>query len=280
MSYSNPDILILSAPIGLDAVIQSLQQDLYAGLPWLQKSFGRAREFMDEGTKVPKAYMGDGEYHSVLPNDFLTAQSFVLARSEERWPSYPIHGLERDLSIIFWCNLKTIHPDKNYIFTEELRWDVEKIIKANPRVQKITGFYDDRIEDVFIGFIGQNNGIDGAKIKGEMLMYPYAGFRYDITVAYPEHADCLVWTSGFNSSMIFMDDIDFVVSGGRIGATTYQDNKLKGKKIRLIREGLLQHTQNINNNWFWSFSSGSGTITVDPAWIKDERVKIEIYGYA
>lgn len=278
MSYSNPDILIIETPIGLDAVVQSYQQDLYAGLPWLTKSFGRAREFREDGKKVPKCYMGLGEYYNALPNDFLQAQSFIIAREREQWPDYPASDLERELSMIFWCNLQWINPAKDYIFTEELRWDVEKIIKANPFTKAIQSFYDDRIEDVFMGYVGENHGTDGAQDR-PYLMYPYAGFRFDVLASYPEHADCKTWSSAFNSSLYFMDDIDFQVTGDLVGKTTFQDDRLKGKKVRLIREGLTQHTQQTEGNWFWSFASDTGTITVNPAWYDTERVKIEIYGF-
>jgi hypothetical protein len=280
MSYSNPDILIIENPIGLDAVIQTYQQDLYAGLPWLTKSFGRAREFKEDGRKTPKAYMGLGEYHNVLPNDSLQAQSFIMAREQEKWDKYPYSDLSRDLSIVFWANLKEINPNKDYIYTEELRWDVEKIIKENPYTKSINAYWDDRVEDVFMGYIGENRGVDGQEEKGQLLMYPYAGFRYDITAIYPEHANCVRWVNPFNPAVEYLDDIDFVIGDDLKGLTVYQNNKLKGRKIRLIREGLVQHTQNVGANWYWSFSSATGTITVNPAWIKDERVKIEIYGFA
>jgi|GEM_PF-5870455 len=76
-----------------------------------------------------------------------------------------------------------------------------------------------------------------------------------------------------------MDDIDFQVSGDLVGKTVYQDDRLKGKKVRLVREGLKQHIQQTEGSWYWSFNSATGTITVNPAWYDKERVKIEIYGF-
>lgn len=196
MSYKNPSIPVIAIPIGLDAVIQSLQQDL-ATLTWLDKSFGRAWEFKEKGAdgkiiKVPKAYMGKGEYHNVLPNDNLKAQSFISVRGNERWDldytRASDNGLERDLSCIFWFNLKKIDPTKDYIFTELLKKDVEKVIKANKYVKLISNYYDERVEDVFDGYVDGSQGgaysIDDHKTQ--YLMYPYSGFRFDFTVAYWE----------------------------------------------------------------------------------------------
>jgi hypothetical protein len=196
MSYQNPDILLISSPKGIDAVIQSIQQQFAAGLTWLDKSFGRAWEFKEvdpdgKTIRVPKCYSGSGEYINVLPNDFLKAQSFITVRNEETWPSYSRatgNSKNRTLSAIFWFNLKQIDETKDYIFTEELKTEVEKILKANAYVATIDKYYDERVEDVFDGYISQADSgrysVDDTKTQ--YLMYPYSGFRFDFTVAYME----------------------------------------------------------------------------------------------
>jgi hypothetical protein len=91
MSYSNPEILTIDNATGLDAVIKSIQTDL-ATIPWLQKSFGRAWEFTEKQesrvVRVPKVYQGESEYLNVLPNDHLSAQSFIMADGPEEWTEY------------------------------------------------------------------------------------------------------------------------------------------------------------------------------------------------
>jgi hypothetical protein len=197
MSYQNPDIPLITSPIGLDKVIQNIQQALTAGLPWLEKSFGRAWEFkeVDPATekivRVPKCYSGSGEYINVLPNDFLKSQSFITVRNEETWPAYTRatgNSKLRALSTIFWFNLKEIDSSKDYIFTEVLKKDVEKVLKANAYVASIDKYFDERVEDVFDGYISQAESgrysVDDTKTQ--YLMYPYSGFRFDVTVAYDE----------------------------------------------------------------------------------------------
>jgi hypothetical protein len=71
-----------------------------------------------------------------------------------------------------------------------LKKDVEKILKANAYVASIDKYFDERVEDVFDGYISQAESgrysVDDTKTQ--YLMYPYAGFRFDFTVAYME--DC------------------------------------------------------------------------------------------
>jgi hypothetical protein len=274
MNYAAPDIIQIVNPIGLDAVIQSMQNDLYLGLPWLQKSFGRAREMRDDvGGKAPKAYMGLGEYHSVLPNDMLKSQSFIMARESESRPNWPDTGLERTISIVFWMDLKQINANKDYIHSEELKVHVDKVINTNPYTDHITNFWDDRIEDVFMGYV-DNYGED----IHEYLKYPYGGFRFDVVMVYPQYDDCVEWSSGGFSQGAenAQPDIEFIVTLAMNGTTTYQNDLLKGKKIRLIREGLFQHKLVEEDLPFWSFDSAGGLVTVSPPWIEKERIAIQI----
>lgn len=190
MTYANPTILAITNPIGLDRVIEDLRNDL-STIPWLEKCFGRAWTFSEKDEtdetrkaklKVPKCYTSEGEYLNVLPNDNLIAQSFIACESEERWMAYvntgPDNPKERNLNIIFWVNLKQIDPNKEYIFTEELKKDVEKVIRPNPYVKSINSFFDEKPEDVFAGY--------DINKDSQYLMYPYAGMRFNITVGYFE----------------------------------------------------------------------------------------------
>lgn len=203
MSYLNPEILPIDSPIGLDRIIQELQEKLET-LPWLAKAFGRAWEFTEKTAdgrviRVPKVWQGTdqstgkGEYISVLPNDNITSQSFIMAASAEEWTDFQLFGpttKERKLKIIFWFNLNEIDPNKDYIFTEELKADVEKLLKSFPHTKSIDSFTDERAEDVFEGYINSGSGTlstadDDVNVY---LIHPYAGFRFNITVSFYE--DC------------------------------------------------------------------------------------------
>lgn len=195
MSYINPTVLVPSAPTGLDNVIESIRLNL-AQLTWLEKSFGRAWEFKETDVSgnivvIPKVFQGrsdgnrEGEYLNVLPNDSLNAQSFIAAKGPENWSQFNrFEGSmkERKISIIFWVNLKEIDVSKNYIFIDELKGQVEQILSRLPDVKQIDAYYDEKAEDIFHGYSVK-------EVKTQYLMYPYAGMRFDLTVAYPEVCD-------------------------------------------------------------------------------------------
>lgn len=175
----NPSALEVVNPIAFDEVIASYQHD-FAAIAWNQKSFGRAYEQPDaEGDlRTPKIYQGNGEYYDVLPNDMLNAFSFLMARSEERRTDED--GLERDVSAVFWLNLQEARPGIDEVTVEPLRLNVLKVIKDNPYTMSIERYFDERHEDVFMGYIS------GDRLRSnKYLMYPFSGFRIDFIVGYP-----------------------------------------------------------------------------------------------
>lgn len=191
MSYNNPTILAGGAT-GFDAAIESIRAAL-AAITWLDKSFGRAWEFKEtlptdgKNITVPKVFIGqtngkEGEYHNVLPNDFLKSQSFIRARGSEEWTEFNRNGgsmKSRPVSVILWVNLKEIDVSKNYIFTEELKSDVEEILRSNPYTLSMDNYFDERVQDIFDGY-------DIVDETTQYLMYPYAGMRFDLTLTFPE----------------------------------------------------------------------------------------------
>jgi hypothetical protein len=190
MSYNNPSTGVTGAT-GLNAAIESIRSSL-AALTWLEKSFGRAWEFKEKNTEdrtisIPKVFMGqtdnkEGEYLNVLPNDFLKAQSFIKMAGPEEWTQFNRYDgsmKSRKISIIFWCNLKEIDVSKNYIFTDELKDQVEDILRKHPSISSLDAYYDERAEDIF-------NGYSLEEVETQYLMYPYAGFRVDCTISYGE----------------------------------------------------------------------------------------------
>lgn len=124
----------------------------------------------------------EGEYLNVLPNDFLKAQSFIKMNGPENWEQFNrFEGSmkSRKISVIFWVNLKYIDVSKNYIFIDVLKNQVEDILRTHPNTGTIDAYYDERAEDVFDGYSIQD-------VDTKYLMYPYSGFRFDLTVNYPE----------------------------------------------------------------------------------------------
>lgn len=279
MSYASPYIAPFNvAAISLDKVIQSLQFEL-GQLPWLDYSFGRAYEFKEldvngKALRIPKCFTQAGEYINVLPNDFARAHSFIALKSKEEWLQFNYVGgstKEAFLSIIIWGNLKKIDNTKNYIYTEILKNDVEKIIKKNEFVLTILSCIDERAEDVF-------NSYDLLTVKDTLpqyLMYPFCGFRIDLTVNYFEECDDtpLIPPNYINYDLM-IPDINFFASSPM---SSYQNDTLKGKKVRLFRSGIKQAISANDEGYYYSFDIDTGTVVPIPAFTVNEYVSLEIY---
>jgi len=175
-----PSAPVQQNPVGFDEVMVYYQL-LFSNLMWSNhKSFGRAYEqpFNNAKNRVPKIYQGGKEYYDPLPHDALDSYSFLMARSPER--RVDEEGLERDVSVVFWFDLRKVLPGIDNPSVESLRLEVEQMIKESMYVGSINGFYDERIEDIFFGYIE-----DELLEDNQYLMFPYAGFRIDFVAAYP-----------------------------------------------------------------------------------------------
>jgi hypothetical protein len=179
--YSNPNVPLIENPINLDKEIQEIQ--LALDLPWLEKSFGRARTGKDDqGKTFPEVYKGGGEYHNVLANDHLRSQSFIRVKGDS---SSRIYKDPRDrysdkvsapIDIIFWYDLIKI-GDRGYRYDEELKKEVLDLLKTLPQL-KIIRIYE-AYEDVFQGY-----SLDF--MQANMFRYPYGGFRFECELNYTE----------------------------------------------------------------------------------------------
>lgn len=172
-----PEVILEQNPIAFDEVI-TYYQLLFGNLNWPGHiSLGRAYEQVEDGREVPKVYDGKREYYNALPNDRLNSYSFLMARTPETYTDTTT--LERDVSAIFWVDLKKVRPGFDTPTVEPLRLQVLQMIKDSPYYVSINSYVDEKIEDVFMGYIEKDS-------ENKYLMFPYSGFRIDFTVGYPE----------------------------------------------------------------------------------------------
>ena len=183
MGSLNTDIVYIPAPVNLDRHIQAIQKKL-EGLPWLDKSFGRA--YRVPGIKLgyntpqfyPGRFVGSVDYQDLSRNDTLKAYSFIVAEDNAQYKNSTFDGsamLTQGVSIIFWLDLSKIDKTKQYIFTEDLRRDVVKILNNTPVEMQHKRYFSDAA-NVFKGFDTYQKN----------MMYPYACMRFDITLEYME----------------------------------------------------------------------------------------------
>ena len=188
MSYLQPNNPIIVNPEGVDICIQNIQQSLKAGLPWLKHSFGRAYEFKEKDSsdkivKIPKCYDGKSDYIDVRPNDKLQSMSFIVCTGPEqtvKYDPFSINYYSRDIAVIFWIDLRKAYNHVNGIYTEKLKNEVHQLLKYECfNVNSVNSYTDERIEDVYKGFSIND-------VKTQFMMYPYASFRFDLTIGYTQ----------------------------------------------------------------------------------------------
>lgn len=184
MTTINPNTPTIPNAIELDAVLNDLQLAL-VDISWIQKAFNRATIHNDPVKGLtPKAYQGSQQYFDVLHNNNLTAHSFFYTTSEERILDYESDQKgwkERDVALFVLGDLKKIDNSKNYIFTTELKRDVEDVLLTFEQVV-INSSQDQNPNDIFSEFEINDK-------HRQLLMYPKFALRFNLTLTYPEYCE-------------------------------------------------------------------------------------------
>lgn len=184
-------------PVLLDKVLQELQITLESKLAWLNYAFGRAYRLVEhklDGNKFvyPAAYIGNGDYISLNPNDnfgnfswfdIYDPQSIVTVT--QSLPQFIFNG-----AIVFWYNIKSIYPDDTMLYTEEIKDEIVRLL-TSPGILKSVGrleilkiyesfeniYKNYSIEKVYSNYM--YSGEDIQDIDKQFFMYPYSGLRIE-----------------------------------------------------------------------------------------------------
>lgn len=184
-------------PVLLDKILQDIQQSLMNKLKWLNYAFGRAYKLVEhrpDGNKFiyPAAYVGNGEYVSLLPNDNLGNFSWFdiydpqkITEVVQSLPQYSFEG-----AIIFWYDLQSIYEDESVLHTEEIKDEIIRVLTTPGLITttgkiSITNIYerfeniykDYSIERIYNNYAYKGEGIQD--IDKQFFMYPYAGIRIE-----------------------------------------------------------------------------------------------------
>lgn len=187
-------------PVLLDKVLQDIQDILCKKLSWLNYAFGRAYKLVEhraEGSKFiyPAAYIGNGEYISLIPNDNFGNFSWFdiydpqkVTQVVQSLPQYTFSG-----ALIFWYSVDSIYEDKTFINTEEVKEEILRVL-TSPGLIKTIGTLTinevfERYENIYRGYslekIYNNYDYSGQNIQDidkQFFMYPYAGLRIEFTI--------------------------------------------------------------------------------------------------
>ena len=200
MIEANVHIKMKEQPVLLDKVIQDMQAALKEKLPWLNYAFGKAYKLVEhklDGEKYiyPAAYIGNSEYVSLVPNDnfgnfcwFDIYDPQDITQVVQSTPQFTFSG-----AIVFWYNLNTIYADSDFIYTEEVKDEIIRVV-TTPGIIKQTGGLTidkvyERFENIYKGYsiekIYNNYTYKGEGIQDldkQFFMHPYAGLRLEFTL--------------------------------------------------------------------------------------------------
>ena len=181
-------------PAGLDVAIIELQKAI-ALVPYIERSFGRAfihkEDINGKTVTLPKVYQGEKEYYNPLPNGNFKATTFIVATGPEECEDYVQHGwndFTRKIAVIFWGNLQEINGALDYIFLESIKEDLLNAIKFCSCFKSYDGYVDEKYDEVFKEFTSYFTSMtrdnNETEIDTQFLMYPFAGFRMNLTLTY------------------------------------------------------------------------------------------------
>jgi len=171
------------SPVGIDIQIQRLQTLLFAKLPaiWgisdtLYECYGRCyRNQKDEGY-VAEVYKGNNEYKEVYVDDRISAISF-FGLTDQTIDMNKVNKAE--VHLIFWVDIKKVKPALLHRGDEEVRKDVEQIIKNKYGFQ-LSGI-DLGIENVLRDYPGS---LESDKVIKYRDMHPFHCFRFNFDLLY------------------------------------------------------------------------------------------------
>ena len=198
MVERNVNIDYKQNPVLLDKVLQDIQITLKDKLAWLDMAFGRAYKLVEHDSSgdkfvYPAAYVGNSEYVSLLPNDnFGNFSWFDIYDPQNIYPvMQSLPQISFTGAIVFWYNLNSIYADSKFVYSEEIKDDILRVLTA-PGIIKHSGskleiseIYE-RFENIYKGYslekVYNSNVYNGQGIQNidkQYFMHPYSGIRIE-----------------------------------------------------------------------------------------------------
>jgi hypothetical protein len=182
MSYQDPIITPPAFPVMMEAVVEIARAEL-AAVPWLGYMFPRAWDITAEenGKKFtyPGYYLGNAEYHDLMPNDHLKSYGFFrytgpVTFSDDNFGAF----IAQDVSIIIWFNLDRLDSELSAKerYSELLKADIVNVLNRTFVVDHIVSVYDDDVDTIFQGYTVS----DANKVY---LRHPYGALRFDVKMS-------------------------------------------------------------------------------------------------
>jgi len=171
--------------VGLDLVLNELSASLKSKLKWLDSAFtlSKTLELEKSGRKYkyPAAYIGNGEFVSLLPDSSLGNYLFIEKIDPETVVEKGLHkSITTNIQLIFWFNLSTIFVETEYNLLENVKHEIYKHLSSpwilSSSILKTLKIYTEN-ENIFEKYSLQ-------QVDNQFLMWPYAGIKFECSIKY------------------------------------------------------------------------------------------------
>lgn len=186
---------VIENPVMLDAIIGEIQNGLADNISWLDAAFGRSQRLSKNlnGKRVitPNVFCGGWNGHG--PNDYIEVSpdskignfSFFEIDDPQTIDSGPwAREIKVPFGLIFWFDLTRVYGEPSNRNTEKLKADILRVLNgrvgwhlSDGRIL-INKIYE-RAENIYRGY-------SLSEIDNQYLMHPFAGFRFDGLLEFPE----------------------------------------------------------------------------------------------
>lgn len=186
---------VIENPVMLDAIIGEIQNGLADNISWLDAAFGRSQRLSKNinGKRVitPNVFCGGWNGHG--PNDYIEVSpdskignfSFFEIDDPQTIDSGPwAREIKAPFGLIFWFDLTRVYGKPSNRNTETLKADILRVLNGRAGWHLSDGrilinkIYE-RAENIYRGYTL-------TEIDNQYLMHPFAGFRFDGLLEFPE----------------------------------------------------------------------------------------------
>lgn len=166
-------------PVGIDIVIDGLQEELYTGLTakgWTDyESYPRTYKNETKEGLIPETYTDKGEYKEVYFDDKFNATSFWIAedvKTQDNDPRFKVN-----IKVIFQVKLNKLYPTITHRADEEMHKDISSILGNSYVVDRYNTKITTGIKKIY-----NDEGL--ISTKGFEDMSNYHVVKFDIGVDY------------------------------------------------------------------------------------------------
>lgn len=140
----------INNPVGIDAAIQRLQNDLFEDLGWSKlEIYARIYKTETNGKTIPKPYLSNGQYlKDAFYNDKNNAHIFFDVDDVQTKISGP--KFECKVKVIFMVNLKNLFPEITHRADSECQLKTWEIINSRKEFEIIN--IETGLKKVFNGY--------------------------------------------------------------------------------------------------------------------------------